>query len=1084
MKEFFLGKYSRTYNLFNRKTLLIMRLTFTLLLLGTLFVRASGYAQKVNISVKDANIESVFKEIKKQTGFYFLYDAEVLKKAGKVNLTSKNLDLTDALSQVTSGTSLNYKIIDKTVIISEAKPTVANIDITIKGKVTSKEAGQSNLQVLPGAIITIKGTKKAVSADADGNYTIQAPDNAVLVFSIIGYSTKEITVDGKKVIDVTLVETASNLSEVIITAYGTKETKENQVGSAMKITSKDLEMRPLYRIDELLEGKVPGLQVEMQDATAASARPRYQTRIRGESTFSSSNEPLWVIDGIKINTGDETNMIRGANTSISPLSFINPNDIESITILKDATATSIYGADGANGVILVTTKKGKIGAKPSLNYSFRTGINLLNDNRFHVLTASEYRELQAESFANSPLTVNPVKDLGGNTDWYDVFFRNGITTQHDISLRGGSEKTSYYISAAYFNEKPIMISNQKDRFSTRVNIDQKVGKLINLRLYAGASYNVNELFNAGNSYYINRPIDSPYNPDGTLVNKFYNKLADAIHNDDTQKTKAVTGGIAGDIEIIPGLKYTTTNGIDYSYINEKRYGSIYSFSYRADGEANKGYTNNFFWNSQHRFNYEKQIEKHEISALIGGEAERKTRKSNDRYGVGFENDDIRNADLAKAIRDEYSEDDQTGVSYYGQLRYGFDRRFNLVASYRADANSNFGSDVRWATFSSIGASWTISNEKFWDIKAIDFAKIKLSYGTNGNSRIGAYKSKGIYSVAANQFYNGLPGAIMTSGENPVLSWETTYIINGGLSIGLFKRISLDVEAYQNITKNIINDVDVSRTNGFPGIFQNLGEVRNRGIEVTLNTQNIIGKNFEWTTSFNLAHNKNKILKLYNDEDKVLNTTIRRVGEDVNANYLIRWAGVDPRDGAPLWYDARGNITREFDLNNRVIAGSPTPDFFGGMTNTFRYKNISLSALMVYNVGGYAFSSLQRDAESDGRNLLDDNQSRNQLDRWREPGDITLVPKTILNENANSGRNSTRFLHQKTSLRLTNINVSYTLPQQFLDKIKLKRSNVYFQADNVGFWTPYKTKEGYNDYKNYFNPYPQPLVISFGLNVGI
>lgn len=1083
MKEIFLDNYSRTYNLFNRQILLIMRLTFTLILLGTLLVQASGYAQKVNISVKDASIESVFKEIKKQTGFYFLYDAAILKKSGKVNLTSKNLDLTEALRQITLGTGLSYKIIDQTVIISEAKSNLSAIDITIKGKVTSKEAASKDLQPLPGAVITVKGMQRAVSADADGNYSIQAPENGVLVFSVIGYGTKEVVIDGKRTIDVTLVETASDLNEVIVTAYGTKETKENQVGSALKVTQKDLEMRPVNRIDALLEGIVPGLQYSVQDGTPSSARPRFQTRLRGESSFGSSNEPIWVIDGIKINTGNETNMILGANTSISPLSYLNPTDIESITILKDATATSIYGADGANGVILVTTKKGYNG-KPLINYSFRTGINLINNSRFNMLTASEYRELVAESFANSSLTVNPIEDKGGNTDWYDVFFRNGITTNQDISIRGGNGKTGYYISAAYFNEKPIMISNSTDRYSARVNLDHKVGRLINLRLYMGASRNVNNLFTPNDSYYLNRPIDSPYNPDGSFVSAFYNKLADATYNDDIQRTNAFNGGIGGDIELIKGLKYTTTNGIDFTGIRETEYGSINTFVNKAAADAFRGKTDNFFWNSQHRLNYEKTIGKHDFSALVGGEAEAKTAKINQRSGTGFDNDEIRDVDFAKAIKDYYTEYDQTAVSYYGQLRYSFDRRFNLVASYRADANSNFGSDVQWAKFSSVGASWTMSNEKWWKIKQIDFAKIKLSYGTNGNSRIGAFRSKGIYTVDQNQFYNDVQGAYMTSGENPILSWETTHIINGGLSIGLFKRISLDMEVYQNTSKNLINDVNVSRTNGFTGILQNLGEVRNSGIELTLNTQNILSKKFEWTTSFNIAHNKNKILKLYNGEDRIAGTGIRRVGEDVNTYYLIRWAGVDPRDGAALWYDTRGNLTREFDLNNRVLAGSTSPDFFGGMKNTFRFGEIYFSALMIYNAGGYEFSNLQRDAESDGRNLLANNQSRNQLKRWREAGDLALAPKNILNENANTGRNSTRFLHKKTSLRLSNINVSYNLSKQFLEKIKLKRSSVYLQADNVGFWTPYKTEEGFNDYKNSFNPYPQPLVLSFGLNVGL
>lgn len=1060
-----------------------MRLTIFLLIAGCLAVQASGYAQKVSLSVRNAGIESVCLDIKQQTGYFFLYDADVLKKSGKVSLELKNAELTEALKQLTAGKALDYKIIDKTVIISEARSLqTVQEEIVVKGTVKSKEAPGQPYLALPGAVVTLKGTKKAVLTFGDGTYSIKAPANGTLVFSMVGYGTKEIDINGNKIIDIVMAETASQLNEVIVTAYGTSEKKENQIGSAFQVNRKDLDRKPLDRIDKLLEGIVPGLQVDMQDATAASARPRFQTRLRGDATFSSSNEPLWVLDGIPINTGDETNMIPGTNTSVSPLSYLNPNDIESITVLKDATATSIYGANGANGVILITTTRGRDGEN-RINYSFRTGLNILNDNRFHVLSANEYRELISESFANSPLSVNPVEDSGTSTDWYDVFYRNGVTTQHDLSFSGGNDKTRYYVSGAYYKEKPIMINNTTQRFSTRINLDQKVNRSIDMFFRLGASYNLNDMFNPGNAYYINRPIDSPFNPDGSYVMKFYNKLADAKFNDDNQKTMAMNGNIGGTIRILPELSYTTTNGIDYSSVNESMYTSMLTFLGRDGGEAYKGQSTVFTWNSQHRINFDKKFGKHSFSALLGGEATNRDRRSLSANGIGFANDKIREVTYAATRTGSSSAAEQSGLSYYGQLNYSLSDKYHLIGSFRGDANSDFGADVRWATFKSIGAAWTISKEKFWSVKEIDFAKIKLSYGTNGNSRIGAYKSKGVYSMGTDNSYIGMPGAIMSNGENPVLSWETTYILNGGISLGLFKRISLELEAYQNITKNILDDVDVSRTSGFTGILQNLGTVKNRGIELTLNTQNIMKKDFEWRTRFNLSHNSNQIVKLYNGNNKVFGNTIRSVGDAIGTFYLIRWAGVDPRDGGPLWYDNRGNITKEFDLNNRVILDDPNPDFFGGMTNTFQYKNFSFSALMVYNVGGYAFSALQRDAESDGRNLASDNQSRNQLDRWREAGDLSIVPKTVLGENANNGRNSTRFLHKKTSLRLTNVSVNYQMPESVLKAIRLNRASIYAQADNVGFWTPYKTKKGYNDYKNYFNPYPQPLVISFGINVG-
>ncbi|MET4545225.1 TonB-linked SusC/RagA family outer membrane protein [Pedobacter africanus] len=1089
MKQILPGKYAGECRSFNRKLLLVMRLTIFLLIAGCLAVQASGYAQKVSLSVRNAGIESVCLNIKQQTGYFFLYDADVLKKSGKVSLELKNAELTEALKQLTAGKALDYKIIDKTVIISEAKNStrVTQEDIIIKGTVKSKEVpGQANLS-LPGVVVTVKGTKKATATNGEGAYTIQAPANGILIFSMVGYGTREIAINGNKIIDVVMAETASDLQEVIVTAYGTSERKENQIGSAFVVTNKDLENKPLDRIDRLLEGLVPGLQYGVQDGAdnTSSARTRHQTRIRGEASFGASNEPLWVIDGVPLNTGNETNQILGVETSISPLTYLNPNDIESIVVLKDATATTIYGANGSNGVILITTKKGASGEK-TLSYGFRGGLNLINNSRFHVLNANEYRELYKESYINNnALDQSKMPDLGTtNTDWYDVFFRTGVATNHNLSFSGAHKNTRYFVSGAYYNEKMIMMKNDVERLSGRINIDQKISNSIDLFLRVGASHNRNNIFNPGDSYYINRPIDSPYNPDGTYVDAFYNKLREAEYNDNTQKANVLNGNIGGTIKIFPGLTYTTTNGIDYKSVKENIYGSMFATSNKNEGKATFSKSRTIDWNSQHRLNYEKTIKEHDFSVLLGAEALSDDLSSGSLIGYGFEDDYIRNPNYAQRIQTTVGGSRKNSLSYYGQFRYTLSNKYSVLGSFRRDGSSDFGSDVKWATFNSVGASWTVSNEKFWNIKKIDFAKLKLSYGTNGNSRFGAYRSKGLYRFLENDTYNDQPGAVMYTGENPVLSWETTYIVNGGLSLGLFNRISMEIEFYRNITKGMLDKIEVTRTTGFNSIDQNIGSVKNSGIEMNLITQNIQKKDFEWTTKFNIAHNTNKILKLNNDNVKVLDKTIRVVGLDASSFYLVRWAGVDPRDGGPLWYDARGNITKTFDLANRVITKAATPDFFGGMTNTFQYKAFSLSSLFIYNVGGYAFSVLQRDSESDGRNLAAENQSRNLLDRWREPGDLSIIPKTVLGENADNGRNSTRFLHKKTSLRLQNISLNYNLSEKFLRQISLRRANVYLQADNVAFWTPYDTKKDYNDYRNSFNPYPQPLVLSFGVNVSL
>ena len=1060
-----------------------MRLTTFLLITGCLAVQASGFAQKVTLSARNASMESVFTDIKQQTGFFFMYDSDLLKKSGNVSINIQNGELSEALEQLTAGKPLSYKIIDKTVIISEVKVRSGNQQMLVKGTVRSKETNGNTLP-LPGVVVTIKGSNRAVSTNADGEYTIQAPADATLLFTMIGFGTQERQLSGKNVIDVVMTESVSDLQEVIVTAYGTTERKENQIGSAFVVKAEDFQRKPVNRIDELLQGIVPGLEYEVQDGgNTSSIRQRYQTRIRGEGSFGASSDPLWVLDGIRLNTGDETNMIRGVNTSISPLTYLDPNDIESVVVLKDATATSIYGADGSNGVILIKTKRG-VSGKNTLGYGFRTGLNLIGENHLQVLNADQYRELYRESYLNNT-ALDPAKmpDLGTtNTDWYDVFFRTGVTTQHNLSLSGG-KKTRYYIGGSYFNERPIMIANRIQRLSGRVNLDRSFGKSVDAFLLMGYSYNTNNMFNPASNYYTNRPIDGLFNPDGSPVTAFYNKMNDANNNDDQQKTDAVQANAGGTVRILPGLDFTSTNGVDFRSIKEDIYSSQFAYSNRGEGKAVFAKSRTVNWNSQQRLNYNKTIQQHDFSVLLGAEARQDKTNSRNWTGYGFADDYIRDYNYATRIVEAWGGSDATGISYYGQGRYTLSNKYSLLGSFRNDANSDFGSDVKWAKFTSIGASWTISNEDLWNIKQIDLAKLKISYGTNGNSRIGSYRSKGVYSFTSGYVYGGEQGAVMVSGENPALSWEKTYTLNTGLSLGLFNRISLEFEFYRETTENMLDGVDVTRTTGFTDITQNIGSVRNSGVELNIVSENISRKDFSWITKFNVSHNRNKILMLYNNNTRVLDTRLRQVGQDINTWYLIRWAGVDPRDGGPLWYDDRGNLTREFNLANRVTVGSTTPDFFGGMTNTLTYKSLTLSALLIYNVGGYAFSNLQRDSESDGRNLAADNQSTNLLDRWREPGDLSNIPKSVLGENANNGRNSTRFLHSKTNLRLQNISLNYTLPKQLIRKISMDRASVYAQADNVGFWTPYNTPSNRNDFKNSFNPYPRPLVISLGLNVG-
>jgi TonB-linked SusC/RagA family outer membrane protein len=1078
-----------------------MRLAAVLLLAACLQV--SARAQVISLSERDAALDKVFKKIEQQTGYSFVYRDQLLQKAKKVTIEVKNSTLQKVLELCFKDQPLSYSIIEKTIVVSskESRLNVAEVSppVMIHGRVLN-ESGKA----LSGVSVMSGQSGKGVSTDVNGEYTIQVEGKgAILFFTYVGMRMEKVPVGDSLQVNTTLKEDQRQLEEMVVTGYGIKENKANQVGSAVRIGAEELQRKPVDRIDRLLEGLVPGYQYQQQDPSTSSARPRYETRIRGEGSFRAAGDPLWIVDGVPLYQGTQTSLIPNMSTSISPLTYLNPNDIESVNVLKDATATTIYGANGANGVVLITTKKGK--GRDQVNYSFRAGMNLLSNNKFQVLNGDEYRTLVKEAYANAnqPYPFDPAHDVA-NTDWYDVFFRNGSNSLHDLSFSGGTNKTKYFVSGSYYKEKLTMIANQTDRFTLRMNLDQQVSKRLSVSAKIGGSYNMNKLFTPGDDFYTNRPNLSPYNPDGSFAlydstvaranpaspaPKFFNSLAEAYQNEDNQSTIAVNGTLGATLELIDGLSFTTTNGIDFYNMREDRYQSSQNWSGRSSSGLLLGYSqraqNSYIkWISINRLNFTRRFGVHAIDAVLGTEASSDKLTFISATGDTFGYDYLKEISSAPTDRTRggSGKEEKTYFSVLSRLSYTYDRRYTLTGNYRRDGNSGFGKDVRWANFLSIGGSWTMSNEKFWKSRVIDFAKVKASYGTNGNSRIGS-NSQGIYKFDEAYSYNGQPGAVQIRGNNPVFSWETTYMLNTGIDISFWNRLGVSLEVYQNTTKNLIDEIDVTRTTGSTQIFQNLGSMRNTGVELSINSTNIKTTAFEWQTRFNISKNKNKILALYNDNNVVKAENFQSVGQDANTLFLVRWAGVDPRDGSPMWYDAKGNITKEYNVNDRVAAGSSTPDFYGGITNSFSYKGFTLYALVNYSVGGYAFSSLRRNSEADGYLIESGNQSRNLLDRWREPGDIALTPKLLAGSSTSSSRNSTRFVHTKTNIRLSNVSLNYQLPTAVLQKIKMSNISAYVQVDNLGIWTPYDNNTNRNTYRNSFSTYPMTRTVSFGIMAG-
>jgi len=984
--------------------------------------------------------------------------------------------------------------------------------ITLTGTITDQEG-----EPLPGATVRFGNGRIATITDVDGNYSLRVgkvTEEDALLITYVGMKSQTIKVGDKRKIDVVMKTDAHMIQDVVVEgAYGTAQRRSDQVGSAFQVTNKELEVLPQDRLDKMLDGLIPGVQVNLQSDSPGNVRQRYNIRVRGEASLSASNEPLWVVDGTPIYTGEHTNLIPGMSYTISPLSFLDPADIASITVLKDASATSIYGADGANGVILVTTRQGKEG-ETRLDVNLRYGVaNIDRSTAPKVLTGKQYLALAKEAWSNAGMDMRyfPWNDNADNqysttdTDWLDVFYDRGQTMQANLTASGGSKSGKYYISAAYYENTSTVKGNKTQRFSLHSNNELKFAKRFTATMGLQASYNVNDLFVLGRDYYEYIPILSPYNADGTptqyytttdganedgsphlVKNKFLNSVAERDENIYGQKTFYLNANFKLRYDIMKGLTYTGQFGLDMQAAREEQYQAMSNWSGISSGEG-VGYstrnTNTItYWTTIHRLNYDHEFGDWHINALAGFEASSKDYTYVAANGWGFINDKIQDVTYAEERRGSNSSSTTRKASMLAQGTVSYDKRYYLVFNGRRDGNSQFGSDVRWGNFGSVGLSWNCHNEKWFKCDPIDILKLKFSYGLNGNSRLGSQEALGLYSYGSSYMYAGQMGGVMSGCPNSKLSWETTYMTNYGARVELLHRFDFELEGYHNVTKNLLSNLDVSRTTGDTRAYRNVGEISNTGIELTITSHNITSskeEGFEWTTMLNMSHNSNKLLKLYNGIQKNFTNTAWIEGYDINTYFLVRWAGVDSRDGMPLWLDKDGNVTRTYSTDNRVPCHSSSPKLTGALTNDFKWHGLSLHVMLNYGIGGYAFSSFARAANSDGLNIASENQSIDQLRHWQQPGDVALSPRPIWGVSTQSVMNSTRYLYDKTHVRLQNVSLSYRLPKEWSQRMSMRSLTLSLMCDNLAMWVPYKTD--INSYKTAISGYPLERTFTMSIN---
>lgn len=928
-----------------------------------------------------------------------------------------------------------------------------------------------NNMPLPGVNILVKGTARGVQADFDGNYIISASKGDVLIYSFVGYATQEIPVVDETNININLDLNTSALDEVIVVGYGTS-TKRNLTDNVASVSAGEINDIPIPSVQSTLAAKAAGVQVTQVNGKAESG---IKVRVRGVSTISSSQEPLYVVDGIPIINSDEN-----INDSpINPLISLNPDDIASIEILKDASSAAIYGARGTNGVVLITTKRGKSGdTKVSLSTSY--GWSEATNKR-DFLNTEQYVELIREAYLNVGKTeadvTNDLNDIAENeadwknaavnTNWQDLALVEGAVQTLNLSASGGSEKTQFFLSTGYNKTDAIIRGNNLERYSFRSNIDHNVSDKLQIGVTSSISKTqINRLANDNQfstplQAIAQLPFTKPFldngvpNPDTF----YYNFLNQEYNAENTTTIWRTIANAYAQYQIIPSLSFRSELGYDLNVQTAETFDgqltesqSVGGFG-RANSVQNEKYTLNNYFNFFTTISDDVNLE-----ATAGMSFEDDRRRQQDVQGQGFPSDDLRTVDSASEIVGGGSSRTQfTFLSYFGRVNFNVLDKYLFKGSLRYDGSSRFGKDEQYGLFPAVSGAWIMSDEDFLkDSDILTLLKLRASWGVTGNAGIGDFASR---SLIDGESYNGRPALEPTQLGDPSLKWETTIQYDFGLDFGFANnRISGQIDYYSKTTSDLILDEPIPSTSGYNSLTRNVGELKNTGIELVLDTKNVVGTDFRWSSSFNISYNKNEVTKLPGG-DIVSGENIVRKDEILASFYIVEYAGADPNNGDALYVSNSLNadgtrdktLTNDYNSATRVVLGSPFPDLIAGFTNNLYYKNFDFSftfqgqwGASIYNGGG-RFQSANGDYY--------DNQSIDQLNRWQNPGDITNVPQARFLA-GNGSQNSSRYLQGADFIRLRNLTLGFTLPDSFNKSLNIDELRIYFTGVNILTFTNY------------------------------
>ncbi|HZL09568.1 MAG TPA: TonB-dependent receptor [Prolixibacteraceae bacterium] len=1060
---------------------------------------------KFSISVNEMKLENIMILVENQSKFRFAYNKTEIDVDKNYSVNISNAEIKELLSQLFSNSKVNYEIIDRQIVLSPSNESSFGTQqqSSISGKVTDSSGSP-----IPGVSIVVKGTTNGNISNSDGKYSLSnIPENATLQFSFIGMKTQEIAVGTKTTLNVVMEQETVGIEEVVAIGYGTQR-KKDLTGSVSVVKTSDLRSLPVPSISDALQGRAAGVQV------ISSGKPGDDAtfRIRGTGTINNSN-PLFVIDGVPVSAG---------------LNQLNMDDIESLQVLKDASATAIYGSRGSNGVVIVTMKRGVKG-QSQVNFNYSYGIQQAT-NMVEMLNASQFASLHNDVLSNAGVMENPAyanpESLGTGTNWLKELIQPAPMQNYSMSYSGSGEKTNYYISGNYFDQQGIVNSTGFKRFTFQLNTDSKVTS----KLRIGNSLTLNNDLKTSGDYSIrNAMLALPTQPvfrengsySGPLAQPIYdgdivNPIGAAKTVENTTKGYNLIGNIFGELDIYEGLKIKSTFGLQANFWDSRTWSPKFQWdtSKKENSYLGQQYNKNLTWVWDNTLTYERTIGKHRFGAMVGTSAQENR--------LNFMNGSIQNfaSDNTQQLGNGTLQPTVGGstaswalFSYMGRVNYAFADKYLVTATVRRDGSSRFGEGNKYGIFPSASLAWRISEEDFFkNIRFVNDMKFRAGYGITGNQEIGNYSFASALNTIKYNFNNNVVSAVVpTVMPNPAVQWEEQQQTNIGFDASMFnQRIEMTVDAYLKQTDKMLVPMSVPVSSGYSDVYVpsiNAGKMENKGVEFTVNSRNLTGK-LTWNTSFNISFNQNKVVSI-NDTIPMSsgsiglnqNLALIQAGQPINFFYGFKTDGIfqSPEEVASHAVQVPGNDPynrtsagdiRFVDLNNdgviddkdRTFLGNPAPTVIFALNNSFSYKGFDLS-IFVQGISGNEICNANRFWSE--AMAVAQNQTTETLNRWTGSGTSNNMPRAVFNDPNKNTRPSDRYIEDGSYLRIKNVTIGYTIPRLLMKKAHISSARFYVSAQNLYTLTKYKGFDPEISPNGIDNSvYPVTRTFTIGVNLGL